>query len=170
MLIKLRKSGETIDLSEIQSLYYVEQMSLAEIAEKYNCTRQNIYQILKRYGIKTRDKMSASTLAFEKGKHARWVVDVSGSKKTTLLEKVKINEAFFKKWSPEMAYVLGVLYTDGNLLPRRTYRGSKVPARVSLAQKSPELLEKVLSLMQCKNTLQTKEKIFWGDIFLSHRE
>lgn len=33
--------------------------------------------------------------------------------------KYKINKEFFKKWSPEMAYVLGWVYSDGNLASNR---------------------------------------------------
>lgn len=29
--------------------------------------------------------------------------------------KHKVNESFFKKWSPNMAYVLGYIYADGSL-------------------------------------------------------
>ena len=161
LLIKSRKSGKTINLREIQSLYQVEQMSLAEIAIKYNCTKQNIYKILKRYGIKRRDKISASTLAFEKGKYVRSVVDESGDKKDIVLEKTKIDKTFFKQWSPEMAYVLGVLYSDGNLQLGRPQRGRdipNIPPAFSLAQKQPELLKKVLSLMKCTAKIHYSNK------------
>ena len=28
----------------------------------------------------------------------------------------KVNKDFFKKWTPEMAYVLGFLFADGNII------------------------------------------------------
>jgi hypothetical protein len=46
-----------------------------------------------------------------------------------------------------MAYVLGVLYTDGNMTPEAHYNNLKIPPRIQLSQKEPELLEKILALM-----------------------
>ncbi|MGB7293639.1 MAG: LAGLIDADG family homing endonuclease [Thermodesulfobacteriota bacterium] len=157
---KPRKSNKRIDVREIQHLYQVRGISLAEIAIKYNCTKQYIYKILKRYGIKRRDKISASTLAFERGKYVRSVIDESGIKKDIVLEKTKIDKTFFKKWSAEMAYVLGVLYSDGNLQLGRPQRGSNIPnipPAFSLAQKHSELLKKVLSLMKCTAKMHFSE-------------
>ncbi|MDP3729475.1 MAG: LAGLIDADG family homing endonuclease [bacterium] len=37
--------------------------------------------------------------------------------------KYKFNENFFKKWNPQMAYILGYLYADGNLTDARYMRG-----------------------------------------------
>jgi hypothetical protein len=49
-----------------------------------------------------------------------------------------------------MAYVLGVIFTDGNMNP-----GSK---RLSIAQKEPELLNKVSKLMNCDMKLSHSKK------------
>ena len=60
-------------------------------------------------------------------------------------------ESFFSIWKPTMAYVLGVIITDGWLdAGRKRDPDSKAfstPPRVGLFQKEPELLEKVLALM-----------------------
>ena len=36
--------------------------------------------------------------------------------------KYKLNENFFSPWSPEMAYVLGFWYADGNMRRSKSYR------------------------------------------------
>ena len=38
--------------------------------------------------------------------------------------KYKVNESFFNKWSPVMAYVLGYWYADGSMYP--SVRGSYI--------------------------------------------
>lgn len=60
-----------------------------------------------------------------------------------MTKKVLINEAFFDKWSPEMAWVLGVVYTDGYF----GVANSKGVRHLYISQKEPELLEKIRSLM-----------------------
>lgn len=47
--------------------------------------------------------------------------------------KYAVNENFFKKWSPEMAYVLGYLYADGSLEDASYIRGKYI--RVSSVDK-----------------------------------
>jgi hypothetical protein len=59
---------------------------------------------------------------------------------------VNINQDFFNKWSPEMAWVLGVIYTDGFF----GAPNSKRVRRLYISQKEPELLEKIKNLM-CSN-------------------
>jgi len=54
-----------------------------------------------------------------------------------------VDEDFFKQWTPKMAWVLGVIYTDGCLVrPHGSVKG-----RLALSQKKPELIEKVLTLL-----------------------
>ena len=54
-----------------------------------------------------------------------------------------VDEDFFKQWTPKMAWVLGLIYTDGCLVePHGSVKG-----RLTLSQKEPELIEKVLTLL-----------------------
>jgi len=61
----------------------------------------------------------------------------------------EVNQAFFDSWTPEMAWVLGVIATDGCLraphVDPRT--GLRTGGLVAITQKEPEILEKVLSSM-----------------------
>ncbi len=72
--------------------------------------------------------------------------------------KVSINENFFNFWSPEMAWVLGVIFTDGHF-GKANSKGIK---RLYIAQKEPELLEKIRRLMNSKHKIminnQTNKK------------
>jgi hypothetical protein len=54
-----------------------------------------------------------------------------------------VNELFFRTWTPAVAYVLGIIYTDGCLAKSI----APVKFRVTICQKEPELLEKVRVLM-----------------------
>lgn len=54
-----------------------------------------------------------------------------------------VDEDFFKQWTANMAWVLGIIYTDGCLVrPHGSVKG-----RLTLSQKEPELIEKVLALL-----------------------
>ena len=63
--------------------------------------------------------------------------------------KYKVNEDFFKKWTPEMAYVLGYLYADGSLEDASYLRGKYV--RVSSVEKE--------NIIRIKNWLKSEHKI-----------
>ena len=70
-----------------------------------------------------------------------------------------------------MAYVLGVIYTDGNLIPgsRRDSKYKNRSSRFSVSQKEPELLEKVLALMDCNATLyRTKQRLTGNPLYSFH--
>ena len=58
-----------------------------------------------------------------------------------------------------MAYVLGVIYTDGNLNPRS---GSCNVDRFSISQKEPELLIKVLALMECNAKIHFRREYIYS--------
>lgn len=62
-----------------------------------------------------RTKTDARKLALDSGKvfFDRKLSD--GETERIYLRKHKINETFFSSWSDKMAYVLGVIYTDGNI-------------------------------------------------------
>lgn len=63
--------------------------------------------------------------------------------------KYKVNEDFFKKWTSEMAYVLGYLYADGSLEDASYLRGKYV--RVSSVEKE--------NIVRIKNWLESEHKI-----------
>jgi predicted DNA-binding protein YlxM (UPF0122 family) len=145
-----RKLERRINLREIDYMYNVLNYSLNEIAEEFNCTRQYIYRIMMRRGIKVRDKGSARKLALEKGKLVLKSRDEFGIMKEVKLEQTKLNKKFFKRWTAGMAYVLGLLYTDGNLTSPRAGAQKKTLPSFSLSQKERELLDKALALMRCE--------------------
>jgi len=63
--------------------------------------------------------------------------------------KYIVNENFFKKWSPEMAYTLGYLYADGSLEDASYLRGKYL--RVSSVEK--------VNIIKIKNWLNSEHKI-----------
>ena len=138
--MKVRKIFATHSMDELEFDYDKLKMSLSDMARKYNCTRQYIHKLLNEFEIKRRDQSTAREIALTKGKIAFIREDEFGIKTKVTLQKNIENKDFFKSWSPAMAYVLGVIYTDGNLITART-------SRFSVAQKEPELLQKILSLM-----------------------
>ncbi|MCD4697248.1 MAG: hypothetical protein K8S16_13505 [Bacteroidales bacterium] len=70
---------------------------------------------LKKFGIDARSKTDARTMALDKGKIKTTRIDEFGNEAEVIFQKIRYNEKFFKEWSAEMAYVLGLIYTDGSL-------------------------------------------------------
>lgn len=140
--------------------YITNEKSLGDIAKEANCSRQYVHKKIVFYGIPLRSKASAREIALDSGKVIRENVSFEGKKQFITLEKVSFNKRFFSSWSSEMAYVLGVIYTDGNLISRG---GSCNMDRFSISQKEPELLIKVLALMECNATIHfRRENIYSG--------
>ena len=102
-------------LREDLATAYQSGMSLNDLAQRYNCTRQYVYKLVKKYGIATRTQSGARSLALEKGKLAFTRRLGTEHQCTVTLQKRYVNEEFFKSWTPAMAWVLGVIYTDGCL-------------------------------------------------------
>ena len=136
--------------------YILERKSLSDIAKECDCSRQYIYKMIKSYGISPRKKDDARKIALDRGKVTREAIDSDGKSELFTLEKIKINESFFKSWTPEMAYVLGFIYADGNL--------NKKNPKFSISQKEPEILKKILKLMDCDAKIRFLEKRRYGDI------
>lgn len=105
--------------------YVSHRKSLDDIAKEYGCTRQMIYLLLKKYGIERRDKSTARMQAIRDGKFPRF-------------NHHDIDESFFSQWSTEMAWVLGLLFTDGYI-----NRSS-----ISISSIDIDLLEKVRALLK----------------------
>lgn len=130
-----RRRLAPISFDDLRRGYLDEFMSTSDLARRYKCSRQHIYKLLKVHGIEARDY------------------------------KTRLNRSFFKFWSPAMAYVLGVIFTDGNIMPGRE-RDSKYKtpgSRLSIAQKDPELLEKVLALMECDAKISRGKQALTGN-------
>lgn len=106
------------------SLYINDRKSLEDIAKIYNVSRVAVYKRLKKYDIKQRSKSEARIEAQKQGKLPQQFFD--------------INDNFFANWSSEMAYILGLIITDGCVSKTGT---------VSLSMNDRELLEKVKEIM-----------------------
>lgn len=65
----------------------------------------------------------------------------------------KYNKDFFKKWSPNMAYILGFLYADGNII--KTKRGTHF---VALQIKDKEILYKIRKVLDSNHKIGIKKK------------
>lgn len=170
---KRRRPEEIIPKSELEYQYLTLKMSLGDLSRKYGCTRQNIYYLLVRHGISTRNKAAARKLALSNKKIVFNLEDQLGNKRKVIVGDITINKDFFKSWSPEMAYVLGVIYTDGNLSPSclrdPKAKASSKTSRFSVSQKEPELLEKILVLMVSNAKLYfQKKRGIAGPLFYFH--
>ena len=112
---------------------------MADIASENHCSRQTVYRLIKKYGITPRNRSESRKKALEAGKFIG-------------KERRHINESFFdpSNWSPGMAWVLGLLFADGNL--------KKNKPEFRLNQRNQEGLQKVLNLMRSSHTIAAKEK------------
>jgi hypothetical protein len=95
-----------------------------------------------RHKIVRRNKSEARSLALLQGKIS-YNSKIYSAGRTIRHEKRHINESFFRTWTPAMAYVLGVICTDGCLVRPI----GPIKFRVTISQKEPELLDKVRVLM-----------------------
>ena len=156
---KVKKGFSTSLLSRDYLIkhYLNNQESLSDIAATAKCSRQFVLKKLNEFSLPLRKKSRARELALNKGKIKFKRTNEGGESEYITLNKNKVNHKFFSKWSPQMSYVLGVVCTDGNIRPSIL----KVPnnkdtlriGRLTISQKEPELLEKVLKLMNSKTKL-----------------
>lgn len=141
--------------------YVEKKRSTIDIAKNSGCSRQAVARTLKKYGIELRSQSEASELALRGGKKTVRRIDESGKETFTTLEKTEVNENFFSSWRPEMAYVLGLFYTDGNVDPGSKRdpdrKGHRLPS-VRISQKDPELLKKISLLMKTNARLRYREE------------
>jgi len=162
-------SSEILTAEYLIENYIKQNKSLADIAKETNCSRQYVYKKLKEHYIPLRSMSAARCLAITKDKCKFERLNEDGTSSFILLRKINVNENFFSSWSSAMAYVLGVVCTDGNLNPgriREPWRAkstSTIPI-ISVAQKEPELLEKILHLMDCDAKLYFSKERVYGKI------
>lgn len=134
--------------------YITKERSTIDIAKENNCSRVFVHRKLLEYNIPPRNKREARKLVYDKHKMSYPIIDEAGKERIVTHKGFKIDEGFFKSWSKEMAYVLGIIYTDGNLYRdpiRKTYR-------ILIVQKEPELLNKVIRLMNSDYSLRYRKQ------------
>lgn len=118
-----------LNKEELCRLYLEEKRSLEDIARIYGVTRVAVWKYCKAVGLTRRRKSEARLEAQKKGKVPQ--------------NYFHINDQFFSEWSSEMAYVLGLLMTDGCL--SRVKNGSY---KISLCLNDKGLLGKVARVME----------------------
>lgn len=111
----------------LKEKYYNEKKSLSDIAKELGCTRQYVLKLLKSYNIARRNNLQARRLK----------------------NKYYINESFFSQWSPEMGYVLGLLFTDGSVQIDKDGN----PTHISLSLNDLPLLEKIRNLIESNHNI-----------------
>jgi predicted DNA-binding protein YlxM (UPF0122 family) len=123
---KIRK----IDLSKekLYELYYKQKLSMQKIGKLYGKDREYIHRRMRIYGFKSRTKSEA------------W-------KHRDTEDLYKINENFFHNWSKEMAYVLGLILTDGNI--------SSDNAQISITMKEGYLLENIKKILKSEHPVKS---------------
>lgn len=159
---KNEKASEILTKDFLVTEYQQNHKSLSDIGAYAACSRQYVYKKILEYGICLRSKTESRTIALEKGKVGFERIDEHGIVKKIILQKNKLNDKFFKAWSDPMAYVLGVIFTDGNLragaLRDPISSDTLRVGRLTISQKEPELLQKVLALMECDAKLLLRKR------------
>jgi transcriptional regulator with XRE-family HTH domain len=150
-----RKRGiavKTLTKDYLLEEYIEKKKSLNDIAKECQCSRQYVSKKLKEYEILARSKSSARRIALENHKLEYRKIDKTGYNKLIKHQRIQIDKHFFSSWSMPMAYVLGVIYSDGNLYAKGNLR------RLTIGQKEPELLIKLRHLMKCDAKLYFSPK------------
>jgi hypothetical protein len=125
---------------ELRRLYLDEKKSLEDIARLYGASRVAVWKYCNAEGLIRRTRSDARLEAQKKGKVPQVFFN--------------INERFFSTWSSEMAYVLGLIATDGCVSKSGT---------VSLCINDKDLLETVKRAMDSEHNVSPsrhQEKLY----------
>ena len=170
---RIRKYGGSSSILTPEYLlenYVEKEKSLGEIAKESMCSRQYVYKRMKSCKIPLRDQSSARVMALDKDKLTFFRKKDDDEGHSVTLRKIRYKKDFFSAWSAEMAYVLGVIYTDGNVYRETgSERQRKRIGRLQMSQKEPELLEKVLGLMECNVRIFFVNEKRYGNIVSGER-
>lgn len=110
-------NAHELSKEEITDLYLTRQISQKDIAKQIGRSQCYVRTKMKLFGVKSRDSGIAQTM--KRG--------------------MPFNDAFFDEWNPEMAYVLGLLFADGNLFKNRI--------KLQLQEKDKQLILDVAELL-----------------------
>lgn len=137
-----KKEGNTkkidryhLSREELYEYYIVNGLSSYKISKICGYKPRTIYNWLDKFGIKKRT--AAQTRAFG------------------------FNSNFFKMHTPEFAWVLGLLFTDGTVKPNN---------RISLSQKDIEILNKVRSFVYPEGNILTYNQSYDKNNYINHFE
>ena len=119
-----RNLRSTLKREELRKLYVQERKSLEDIARMFGVSRVAVWKYCKAEKLTRRSRSEARLEAQKQSKVPQ--------------KYYHINDNFFSLWSREMAYILGLLVTDGCV--SNTACGSY---RISLCLNDKELLDKV---------------------------
>lgn len=131
--------------------------SLADIAADLHCTRQMVLHLMRKFEVERRSGSGARRLAMEKGKIVFTVQDSFGNEREVRHQALEINRSFFAAWSDDLAYILGMIYTDGNLMKDQLSKqsGRRLPCyTVSIFQKDPTILYQIRNVLGLNRTVR----------------
>jgi hypothetical protein len=158
-------AGNKLTKKYLIEQYFKQGKSLSDIAKKCSCSRQYVHKKAMEYNLPMRSLRSARRIALNQNKLVFERTDAEGHSHSIVLQKVKLNEKLFSSWSDEMAYVLGVIYTDGCLSFQK--HSTKTTTRrlptLSIAQKESKFLKKILVLMDCNAKIYFRERKKYGN-------
>jgi len=130
---------KSVSKAYLEQLYCGEGKSLQDIADIIGCSRQNVMFLLRNNGIDRRSRSHARVLAVKGGKFDSFSYD-------------EVNEEFFSVWTPQMAWVLGLFFTDGYIME------SGKGLRVALTSVDKDMLSNVRNHMQSQRPIEAKEQ------------
>lgn len=115
-------------------------------------------EILKKYFYKLRVGELQKLLP-KRSKTAIWAQgERLGLKQNRNYSRLGVNENYFKKWSPNMAYILGFILADG-CIGEGTYKGYSDALKFGVQKRDIDILEKIKKklssehkISQCKNS------------------
>ncbi len=124
------------------------------MGRKYNFSRQYILQLLKFYGIPRRSRQAARLEAIDQGKLFSNRLNELGEKEKVFHINRFVNEDFFKSLGLRLWPTFWEFFTQKCISPskfreeRKTHKNKSLVCSISVSQKEPELLEKLLALME----------------------
>ena len=92
----------------------------------------------------------------EQGKIAFTVQDSFGNDREIRHAALEINRGMFATWSDDLAYILGMIYTDGNLMKdygRQLTSRRSLMYQVSISQKDPTILHQIRDVLRLNRAL-----------------
>ncbi|MGG3987306.1 LAGLIDADG family homing endonuclease [Bacillus smithii] len=120
---------------------YIKGALLNELADKYKVNCSTIRTILKKHDIPLKNRSQIKQINDNKKIH----------------RKYSLNEDYFKKWSSNMAYILGVIASDGCIKTNEYKNGSMIKKKyelvISLKDSDKELLEKIKKEIEYKGNI-----------------